>query len=177
MHAGNQQHVVEHLRRLFITHQFNNEVFRLLPICLAPGLHGTEAFIDTKLQKFLNRTVRFWEAAIPKPGEEAGGRSKPELRYSTKHSRWIFATGERDEEDSDHEGEGEVENGSATQVPKPPKPTVDNPVGLTLYSQVLLAAKSYQTAVCEFLPNLVAKGLSPPSGDSLPLGVLSYPST
>ncbi|TFY79029.1 hypothetical protein EWM64_g4983, partial [Hericium alpestre] len=128
--------VVEQYRKLTIAYQFNNEPLRLLAACLASGFRSTDAFIVSTLQKHLLREIRLSDAAV---------KSKDNLRWSGR--RWAMASGGGSKEDANEEEEGPAEELEKRQVAMPDVPTKNNPIMVTMYGHIALAAKSYQTAI------------------------------
>ena len=136
--AGRPDIIVEHSRKLINTHQFNNEPYRLLLASLGSGLRNTDAFLASTLTKHLLREVRANDAALRNP--EA-------LRWNPVNKR--YGTGGK-VEDEDEDAAGEPGAGvSDESQPRPRLPTKENPVGVALYGQICLAAKSYQSALCK----------------------------
>ncbi|TFY70716.1 hypothetical protein EVG20_g2295 [Dentipellis fragilis] len=141
IHARRWNVVVEQYRKLAGPYQFNNEPLRLLSATLASGFHATDAYIVSTLQKHLLREVRLSDAAV---------KSKDNIRWSGR--RWGLASVtskgkavEDDDANEDDEGEGE---GTAEEKKKiPDVPTKHNPILVTMYGQIALAAKSYQSAI------------------------------
>jgi general transcription factor 3C polypeptide 3 (transcription factor C subunit 4) len=82
------------------------------------------------------------------------------LRWNPLNKRYVPAgskTTEQDqEEDEDNEDVTRVSEEAAATPPDnktglPPLPTAYNPVIITIYGQICIAAKSYQSAICAFL--------------------------
>lgn len=135
--------VVEQARKLINGHQFNNEPLRVLVSSLGSGLRATDAFLVSTLSKHLLRECRLADAAVREPES---------LRFNNAQRRWNFpgsaGKADPDEEDDD------VEAPAAVEVEKSKLPTRPNPVNVAVYGQILLAAKSYQSALCMPIPLL-----------------------
>ncbi|KZV61169.1 TPR-like protein [Peniophora sp. CONT] len=130
--------VLEQSRRLMYSHQFNNEPLRVLCASLASGLHATDVFIVSTLQKALLREIKLSDAAV---------HSREKLRFHAVNKRWGIPTGKGNKEDKeDKEDEAEDDVGDAKGVTSE-LPTKDNPLLVTIYGQISLAAKSYQSAL------------------------------
>ena len=67
MVAGRADVVVEDVRKLINTHQYNNEPFRILLASLSSGLYNTDAFLASTLTKHLLREVRGIDTAVKNP--------------------------------------------------------------------------------------------------------------
>jgi general transcription factor 3C polypeptide 3 (transcription factor C subunit 4) len=147
---------VEQCRKLINQHQFNKEPLRILTASLASGLRNTDAFITSTLQKHLFREMKLSDVAVKNPGN---------LRWNPLNKRYALkggSTKDMDEVDGevDGDGEGNEDDGDAvdasntepsTQTTTPPLPTKEDPMIVTIYGQICIAAKSYQSAICEVL--------------------------
>lgn len=142
IHADQFQTVVEQARKLINGHQFNNEPIRLLVASLGSGLRATDAFLVSTLSKHLLRETRLADAAVKDP--EA-------LRYNTAQRRYgVVGSTMKADPDDVPDDEDEVETPAAVAEFEHAKlPTKANPVNVAVYGQILLAAKSYQSALCE----------------------------
>jgi len=134
--------VVEQARRLVHTHQFNNEPFRVLMASLSSGLRPTDAFITSTLQKHLFREIKLSDVAV---------KSRDSLRWNTSGKRWGLASGGAGVMDDEHEDGEPDEPPGEDKGTIPNVPTKDNPILVTMYGQVCLAARSYQSALCTSL--------------------------
>lgn len=148
--ANKPQLTVEHARKLINTHQFNNEPFRVLLASLGSGLNSTDAFLASTLSKHLLRELKFFDAAHKNPDA---------LKWNGTNKRYGFPTGTSKEEEFDDDGpavgaEGpagsEGHHNPALPIIQPRLPTKANPIGVTLYGQICLSARSYQSALCKF---------------------------
>lgn len=101
--------------------QFKHEPFQLLSAALGPGLRAVDTFGNLHLQKFLLREMRAWDHA-------ADGR---ELHWNDKIARWVVAGASQ-----------EAERHKPTDLP-----TKRSPLIYATYGQVMLVAKSYQSAI------------------------------
>jgi general transcription factor 3C polypeptide 3 (transcription factor C subunit 4) len=84
---------------------------------------------------------------------DAALKNKDFLRWNPLNKRYAPVTpskaGEADDAD---EVEDEVTEGPVGEkVELPPTPTKNNPIVVTVYGQICIAAKSYQSAICAFL--------------------------
>ncbi|CAA7263975.1 unnamed protein product [Cyclocybe aegerita] len=139
--------VVEQARKIITQHQFNNEPLRILIASLASGLRATDAFITSNLQKHLFREVKLADAAANHPEI---------LRWNPLNKRYA-PTGQGKAAEQDEEDNDEMDRGSDHEPPStstshdksglPPIPTKENAVVVTIYGQICIAAKSYQSAI------------------------------
>ncbi|KAI9062521.1 TPR-like protein [Trametes sanguinea] len=139
IHTDQFQTVVEQARKLINTHQFNNEPIRVLLSSLGSGLKATDAFLVSTLSKHLLRETRLADAAVKDPDS---------LRYNTTQRRYGLAgsSGKADADDLP-EDDDEVEAAGITELERAKLPTKPNPLNVAVYGQILLAAKSYQSAL------------------------------
>ncbi|KAF8883905.1 hypothetical protein CPB84DRAFT_1750548 [Gymnopilus junonius] len=144
--------VVEQARKLITQNQFNNEPLRILMASLASGLRNTDAFITSTLQKHLFREMKLSDTAVKNPevlkwnplnkryaptgqGGAAGGKAEQD------------AEGDEDEEEdaprvNDEQPASDRDKTGLVEIPKE-----HNPVIITIYGQICIAAKSYQSAI------------------------------
>ena len=139
MVAGRADVVVEDVRKLINTHQYNNEPFRILLASLSSGLYNTDAFLASTLTKHLLREVRGIDTAVKNPES---------LKWNNVSKRYAIV-GKTDDDEDDASLEP-ASNTQDTSEGKPPLPTKENPIIVALYGQICLAAKSYQSALCKF---------------------------
>ncbi|KAJ3569113.1 hypothetical protein NP233_g5266 [Leucocoprinus birnbaumii] len=141
---------VDHSRKLITAHQFNNEPLRILLASLSSGLVPTDAFITSTLQKHLFREMKLSDTAVKHP--ETLKWNPLNKRYASTGSK---AT-EQEQEEEDDNDEDAVTGPSSTTNPTPAPdaksglpliPTAFNPVIITIYGQICIAAKSYQSAI------------------------------
>ena len=140
--------MVEQARKLVNTHQFNNEPLRILLASLSSGLRATDAFLASTLAKHMLRELKSSDAALKNPDS---------LRWNPIFKR--YGAGSKTEEDDDQEAldddkEAEPSTETSQQAARPRLPTKENPVGVAVYGQICLAARSYQSALCELPPAL-----------------------
>lgn len=124
-------------RKLINSHQFHNDPLRVLLAALASGLLSVDAFIDQKLQKHLSRETKVIDAVVK--GKEA--RWNP-------HTRRYNLTG-GDEGTKEDAEDADVDDARTSTAPE--KPTKNNPIMVCIYGQLCVAARSYQSAICEWL--------------------------
>ncbi|GJF00510.1 TPR-like protein [Phanerochaete sordida] len=133
--AGKYDTVVEQARKLVNAHQFNNEPLRVLLASLASGFHATDGFLASTLSKHMLRELRSYDAALKNPDA---------LRWNPVLKR--YGAGTKAEEDDDADAldapRDEPDAGGAPRLP-----SKENPIGVTIYGQICLAAKSYQSAI------------------------------
>jgi len=138
--------VVEQARKLITQHQFNNEPLRILMASLASGLKVTDSFITSTLQKHLFREMKLSDTAVKNPDI---------LKWIPLNKRYA-PTGQAkstDPDEGDDDGEDndrvslENESTSHDKFKRPEIPTKENPVIVTIYGQICIAAKSYQSAI------------------------------
>jgi general transcription factor 3C polypeptide 3 (transcription factor C subunit 4) len=151
---------VEHARKLITAHQFNNEPQRILLAALSSGLRPTDAFITSTLQKHLFREMKLADTAV---------RTPEVLKWNALNKRYApmsqmkaepGAEGEDDADDVDGTGAGVEKDGpglgsgagagAMTEIP-----TKNNPILVAIYGQICIAAKSYQSAICKSLPDVI----------------------
>jgi general transcription factor 3C polypeptide 3 (transcription factor C subunit 4) len=141
--------VVEQCRKLINAYQFNNEPMRLLLSSLASGLRPTDSFISSTLQKHMLREVRLSDGAVKTPELLKWNNSSQRYHLGTVKSvgddEVIKGT---DALEDDAEDAGDAVGPTPTNDRKPLwLPTKNNPFPVTLYGQLCLAAKSYQSAI------------------------------
>ncbi|CDO69335.1 hypothetical protein BN946_scf184746.g16 [Trametes cinnabarina] len=139
IHADQFRTVVEQARKLINTHQFNNEPIRLLLSSLGSGLRATDAFLVSTLSKHLLRETRLADAAV---------RDPESLRYNITQRRYglVGSSGKADV-DEVQEDDDEVEGAGVAEFERAKLPIKPNPLNVAVYGQILLAAKSYQSAL------------------------------
>ncbi|TBU44059.1 TPR-like protein [Dichomitus squalens] len=139
IHADQFQTVVEQARKLINAHQFNNEPIRVLVSSLGSGLRATDAFLVSTLSKHLLRETRLADAAVNNPDA---------LRFNTTQRRYGLSgsAGKADPDDAPDEDE-DVEPPAVTELERSKLPTKPNPLNVAVYGQILLAARSYQSAL------------------------------
>ncbi|KXN83202.1 Transcription factor tau subunit sfc4 [Leucoagaricus sp. SymC.cos] len=142
---------VDHSRKLITAHQFNNEPLRILMASLSSGLLPTDAFIASTLQKHLFREMKLSDTAVKHPEM---------LKWNPLNKRYAPTGTRATEQDQEDEEVNDyiARDGEAASTPAaasvfdsksslPPIPTVFNPVIITMYGQICIAAKSYQSAI------------------------------
>lgn len=155
MTVENYAVVVEQCRKLINTHQFNNEPMRILLSSLSSGLRRADSFISSTLQKHMLREVRLSDGAVKTPEL---------LKWNNSSQRYHLGTARVAGDDDAVKGadvpedDAEDVGDAADSVPPSDKrplwlPTKNNPIPVTLYGQLCLAAKSYQSAICKSLRN------------------------
>ncbi|KAF8332446.1 hypothetical protein F5887DRAFT_996848 [Amanita rubescens] len=150
IHAERHTAIVEHARKLITTHQFNNEPFRILLASLSSGLRATDAFITSTLQKHLFREIKMADAAVKDPGSLKWNPINK--RYASALQGKTSGMGAGEEEDA---GEDDVDDaaacaggGESQEIDGAPKiPAKHNPIIVTIYGQICIAARSYQSAI------------------------------
>lgn len=135
--------MVEQARKLISGYQFNNEPIRVLVSSLGSGLRSTDAFLVSTLSKHLLRESRLADAAVRDPDS---------LRYNTAQRRWNFpaSSGKADAEDGGDDDD-DVEAPAIAEMERSKLPTKSNGLNVAVYGQILLAARSYQSALCKCL--------------------------
>ena len=147
--AGQYDVVVEQCRRLVNTYQFNNEPLRILVASLASGLRPTDAFLASTLSKHMLRELKSADVALKSPES---------LRWNPTFKRYGASTKTEDDDDQE-QGQDLLDPGKEPEVSvetshhgvRPRLPTKENPVGVAVYGQICLAARSYQSALCELI--------------------------
>lgn len=151
MTVGNYTVVVEQCRKLINTYQFNNEPMRILLSSLSSGLRPADSFISSTLQKHMLREVRLSDGAVKTPAL---------LKWNNSSQRYHLGTAKSAGDDDPIKGldaaEDDAEEFGDAVDPTPATdkrplwlPTKNNPIPVTLYGQLCLAAKSYQSAICK----------------------------
>ncbi|KAG2139828.1 uncharacterized protein EDB93DRAFT_1241934 [Suillus bovinus] len=148
IHAGKFSVAVEQCRKIINTHQFNNEAFRLLLVSLASGHHPTDPFVSSTLQKHTLRELRIHDAAVKTP--ELMKWNPVGRKYNVSSSGKEEPSKVDEEVDEEAEIPGPMES-NATEKTAVRMPTKNNPIIVTLYGQMSLAAKSYQSAICKLV--------------------------
>ncbi|KAF9481095.1 TPR-like protein [Pholiota conissans] len=140
--------VVEQARKLITQHQFNNEPLRILIASLASGLRTTDAFITSTLQKHLFREMKLSDTAVKNP--ETLKWNNLNKRYAPTNQSKSAEADEDDADDIDRAAQDHdlsATAGSSEKAPIVELPTKENPVIITIYGQICIAAKSYQSAI------------------------------
>ena len=145
---------MEHARKLITTHQFNNEPFRILLASLSSGLRATDAFITSTLQKHLFREIKMADAAVKDPGLLKW--NPVNKRYALTSQGKTSGTGVTNGADEDDARDDDMDDvvttvggGESQEIVGAPKiPTKHNPIIVTIYGQICIAARSYQSAIC-----------------------------
>lgn len=136
--------IVEQSRKLVNSHQFNNEPLRILLASLGSGLGATDAFLASTLSKHMLRELKSYDTALKTPET---------LRWNNVTKRYGIGTKAEEDDDQDvpEVATRDGDTQSTTQQPssQPRLPTKENPVGVAIYGQICLAAKSYQSALCK----------------------------
>ncbi|KAM6492840.1 TPR-like protein [Amanita muscaria] len=155
IHAQRHTAIVEHARKLITTHQFDNEPFRILLASLSSGLQATDAFISSTLQKHLFREMKTVDAAVKTPEL---------LKWNPTNKRYALMTQGKSSSNAvsgvgDDEDAGDIDEndmvvdtvstvGESQEITGRPRiPTKHNPIIVTIYGQICIAAKSYQSAI------------------------------
>ncbi|KAF8549682.1 TPR-like protein [Imleria badia] len=148
MAVENYAVVVEQCRKLINVYQFNNEPMRLLLSSLASGLRPTDSFISSTLQKHMLREVRLSDGAVKTPELLKWNNSSQRYHLTVKSAGDDEAIKGGDAPEDDAEDAGDAADPAPTSDKKPLwLPTKNNPLPVTLYGQLCLAAKSYQSAI------------------------------
>lgn len=142
---------VDHSRKLITAHQFKNEPLRILLASLSSGFVPTDSFITSTLQKHLFREMKLSDTAVKHP--ETLKWNPLNKRYAPTGSKAIEQ--EQEEEDNDNVSRDVGASSTGALAPEaksgtPPIPTAFNPVIITIYGQMCIAAKSYQSAICAY---------------------------
>ncbi|KAI1783533.1 TPR-like protein [Ganoderma leucocontextum] len=138
IHADQFQTVVEQARKLINAHQFNNEPIRVLISSLGSGLRATDAFLVSTLSKHLLRETRLADAAVNNPDA---------LRFNTAQRRYGLPGSVKADPDEAADEDEDVESSAVAELEKSKLPTKPNPLNVAVYGQILLAARSYQSAL------------------------------
>lgn len=91
---------------------------------------------------------------------DAAVKNPETLKWVPLNKRWAMInpgkSGDQDdgnEEDHDNPEGGEPESDNLSAA-YPPLPTKQNPLAVAMYGQICIAAKSYQSAICECIHTL-----------------------
>ncbi len=131
--------MLEVIRLLIRSHQYSSDTYLLLSAALGSGIKPADAFANLNLQKFLLREIKLWDSA-------ASGDHR--LRWNQRTGRWVLpnagigVAAQKDDEMSDS-SMAEMSASAAAPV----RPKKKSPVLYTIYGEVLLIAKSYQSAI------------------------------
>jgi general transcription factor 3C polypeptide 3 (transcription factor C subunit 4) len=102
------------------------------------------------LQKHLFREMKLADTAVRTP--EVLKWNALNKRYAPTSQVKMELGAEAEDEVEDGEGGVVEKNGSAAgAAPTVEIPTKDNPIIVAIYGQICIAAKSYQSAICELL--------------------------
>ncbi|KAJ6622252.1 hypothetical protein B0H10DRAFT_2014932 [Mycena sp. CBHHK59/15] len=137
--AGRYPFVVEQSRKIVMGHQFHNEPLRIMIAALGSGLHPTDAFLSTTLQKYIFREMKLLDAAANDPDI---------LVWSQTGKRFSLNAVADDTEEDD--GDAAARPLSRKKVQRPQLPDIaknNNPVVVALYGQMCLVTKSFQSAI------------------------------
>ncbi|EJT97237.1 TPR-like protein [Dacryopinax primogenitus] len=153
--TGNLQTFKEQTRKIIFQNQFNNDAVRLFIAVLGTNIDAYITFTEPKLSKFLVRELKIGQAAAK--GE----------RLHTSRGRWVLRRskqaidkGDIDVDDGASEEEEEALPTLGSSAPnltgkheyrQVDLPTKENPFLIGLYGQILMAVRSYQTALFFFL--------------------------
>ncbi|KAK2462196.1 hypothetical protein APHAL10511_005784 [Amanita phalloides] len=148
IHAERHMSIVEHARKLITTHQFDNEPFRILLASLSSGLRATDAFITSTLQKHLFREIKMSDVAVKNP--ESLKWNPINKRYAVGQGK-TSGTGGGGEDEGGEDDADDAIAGAGGDMPDivgaPRIPTQQNPMIVTIYGQICIAARSYQSAI------------------------------
>lgn len=107
-------------------------------------MHATDAFLASTLSKHLLRELKTADTAF---------RNKEALKWNNVTKRYAPTGSSSKADDEDEEDDAvaaQEEGGKETQQSVRPKmPTKHNPMGVAVYGQICLAARSYQSALCK----------------------------
>jgi general transcription factor 3C polypeptide 3 (transcription factor C subunit 4) len=132
MYVGDYQGVDAHMRRFIRQRPLENAPIRVFQAAFASGFAAMNTFSNSHMQKFVLRQLRAADNVVRK-------------RDPSKDNRLGDAVDE-DEQSAEEEGGEEQPVGSMTSKFVPTKP---NPILYALYGQMLLASKSYLSALGE----------------------------
>lgn len=111
---------------------------------VASGLRPTDSFIVSTLQKHLLREVKLNDTAVKNP--ELLKWAPASRRYAIT----VTKSGGGDDANEDEEDALPDENAGPHEKSKAPRVlTKENPVTVAVYGQICMAAKSYQSAICQ----------------------------
>ncbi len=132
---------MEQARKLINGHQFNNEPIRVLISSLGSGLRATDAFLVSTLSKHLLRETRLADAAVNNPDA---------LRFNVSQRRYGLPGSVKADPDDAPDEDEDIEASAVMELEKSKLPTKPNPLNVAVYGQILLAARSYQSALCKY---------------------------
>ncbi|KAF7318926.1 hypothetical protein HMN09_00228400 [Mycena chlorophos] len=130
--------IVDQCRKIFGAYQFNNEGLRIFLAVMSSGLHTTDAFISSPLQKAIARDMRLAHVAATNPEQ---------IRWFSHSKRFGTTNSSKGDDDDDAQADdaGAAASSNSGTLPEVAKKL--NPVIITLYGQMCVAAKSYQSAI------------------------------
>ena len=107
---------------------------------LGSGLRATDAFLLSTLSKHLLRETRLADMAV---------KDTDSVRFNNAQRRWAMV-GNTTKADPDEvpDDEDEVEAPAVSELERSSLPTKPNPLNVGVYGQIMLSAKSYQSALC-----------------------------
>lgn len=147
--------VVEHARKLITAHQFNNEPQRILLAALSSGLRPTDAFITSTLQKHLFREMKLTDTAVRTPEvlkwNALNKRYAPTLQMKSEQEAEVDEDADADDAEGMAAAVAGEKDGPGPGAGSVVIPTKNNPIVVAIYGQICIAAKSYQSAICECL--------------------------
>ncbi|KAK7044646.1 hypothetical protein R3P38DRAFT_2879955 [Favolaschia claudopus] len=129
--------IVEQSRKLMSAYQFNNEPLRIYLAVLGGGLHATDAFVLSPVQKYLYRELKSSYIIAKTP--DAARWVNQIRRFSIPDSKL--------EEPADEDDPGGPGEPASEAHPLPQAARKINPVLTALYGQMCISAKSYQSAI------------------------------
>ncbi|KAJ7266948.1 hypothetical protein B0H12DRAFT_140673 [Mycena haematopus] len=130
--------IIEHSRKIMHMHQFNNEPLRIFNAALASGLHATDSFIVSPLQKLIYREMKMSHATANTPEV---------VRWASQAKRFAIP-GSKAEEPADDDDDGAPEESVEDAHPLPEAARKGNPVITALYGQMCsVSARSFQSAI------------------------------
>lgn len=109
---------------------------------LSSGLRPTDAFITSTLQKHLFREMKLADTAVKNP--EVLRWNPLNKRYAPTAQAKVTEPGEGDDDDDVDPSTTAEKDTKMIEIP-----TKQNPLLVAIYGQICIAAKSYQSAICE----------------------------
>jgi general transcription factor 3C polypeptide 3 (transcription factor C subunit 4) len=132
--------MLEVMRVLIKNHQYSSDTYLLLSAVLGSGIKPADSFANLNLQKFLLREIKLWDSAA---------NGDPRLKWNHRTMRWVLPNGiiglntKEQTEDTPDELTDDISLNNVAAV----RPKKRSAVLYAIYGEVLLIAKSYQSAI------------------------------
>ena len=110
---------------------------------MGSGLRATDAFLLSTLAKHLLRETRLADAAV---------RDPESVRFNNTQRRWAMVSNSVKQDPEDvPDDDDDPEASAVSELERSSLPTKPNPLNVAVYGQIMLSARSYQSAICAFV--------------------------